>query len=276
MTLLQKAYKIFIISNYTGAVHTNQGWWYDVIAYQIFTTSFNNKQLPNANQLQYLSNIGVNALWLTPIFESPSEDGYDTTDYYSVKSSFGGNSAFDIFAARAGESDVRVILDLVLNHASSQHSWFVDSRNKVNNRRDWFVWSNALPTGWGRAWGNAPDPTSVWHSFGGNWYYGAFWHGMPDLNHNNDAVKAELTNIIHFWLNKDVDGYRLDAIRYLIETGPLGGQRDTPETQMVLKEYQTAVKAAGANKMTVGEAWDRYPRRNFRLLSSRRRCRPVF
>ena len=125
-----------------------------------------------------------------------------------------------------------MILDLVLNHVSDQHPWFLASVKRVKGYEDAFVWRKTRPEGWGQAWSDSPAPEKVWHwnAERGEYYYGAFDASQPDLNLRNPAVAGELDAVAAFWLKQGVDGFRLDAGRYAIEDGPLSGQADTPET----------------------------------------------
>jgi glycosidase len=147
---------------------------------------------------------------------------------------------------------MRVVLDLVLNHTSDRHPWFQESASSpASPRRDWYVWRPDDP-GWGRPW----DPgAATWHKRGDAYYYGLFWGGMPDLNYRNPAVREEAKRIARHWLAKGVDGFRLDAVRHLIETGPGAGQQGNPETHAFLKEFARAVKEARPDAVLVGEAW---------------------
>ena len=134
------------------------------------------------------SDLGVDAVWLMPVFRSPSYHGYDTTDYETINPDYGSNADFDRFLAEAHRRGIRVILDLVMNHTGSDHPWFVDSSSGPSSpRRDWYVWSPVDP-GWRQPWGNDPS----WHAKNGAFYYGIFWSGMPDLNFRTPAVRREI------------------------------------------------------------------------------------
>jgi glycosidase len=196
------------------------------------------------------SDLGIDAIWLMPIFQSPSYHGYDTTDYETIEKDYGTNAGFQRLLQEAHKRGIRVIVDFVMNHTSSEHPWFLDAASSPTAaKRDWYVWSAANP-GWTQPWGgNYP----TWYLRNGSYYYGLFWSGMPDLNYRNAEVKGEMFRLARYWLQQGVDGYRLDATRYLVETGPGPGQADTPETHQVLKELSAAVRAIRPDAVLVAE-----------------------
>src|SRR5205814_10299024 len=162
-------------------------------------------------KLDYISSLGVDAIWLMPVFESPSYHGYDATDYETIERDYGTNADFQHFMDEAHRRNIRVILDFVMNHTSSDHPWFLDSASSPTSaKRNWYVWSPTNP-GWTQPWG----PNLTWYQLNGAWYYGVLWSGMPDLNYRTPEVKAEMFRISREWLRKRVDGYRLGAPRYL-------------------------------------------------------------
>jgi glycosidase len=194
----------------------------------------------------------VDAIWLMPVFASPSYHGYDVTDYEAVNPEYGTGEDLAALVKAAHARGVRVILDLVLNHTSDKHPWFVESASGPSSpRRDWYVWSPTDP-GWTQPWDGARP---AWHERNGAFYYGIFWGGMPDLNYRNAAVRAEAKRIAKLWLDRGVDGFRLDAIRHLVEDGPGPGQSGSPETHAFLREFAAAVKAARPDALLVGEVW---------------------
>lgn len=234
----------------------NHDWSRGAVFYEIFVRSFSDSNgdgigdLPGITaNLDYLRNLGVDAVWLTPIFASPSYHGYDITDYEQINKDFGSSTDFRNFLTAAHDRGIKVILDLVMNHTSNQHPWFVDSASSTSSaHRDWYVW-NATDPGWTQPWG--PDP--AWHPLNGAFYYGVFWSGMPDLNYRNPEVKAEMFGIARYWLAQGVDGFRLDATRYLVEDGPGAGEADTPETHQLLKEFAANVRTANPQSTLVAE-----------------------
>jgi glycosidase len=180
--------------------------------------------------------------------QSPSYHGYDVTDYYRIERDYGTNEDFRRFMTEARARGIKVVIDLVLNHASSQHPFFINARNDNGAYRDWFVWSPTNP-GYSGPW-----EQPVWHRSGGDYYFGLFWSGMPDWNFRNEAVTAEMYEATRFWLeDMDVDGFRLDAIRYLYENEQ--DMDDVEETHAWLQDYVAYYKGIRPEAMTVGEVW---------------------
>ena len=233
--------------------------------YEVFVRSFQDSDGDGKGDLKglerrldYLQDLGVDALWLMPVFDSPSYHGYDTTDYEKINPDYGTNEDFARFLEQAHRRGIRVVVDLVLNHTSWKHPWFVESASSPSSpRRDWYVWS---PTdlGWHQPW-NASSP-STWHEKNGAYYYGLFWAGMPDLNFRTPAVREEAKRLAALWLSRGVDGFRLDAARHLIEDGPgEHGQNDTPETHAFWKEFSAHVRKVKPDAALVGENWTETP-----------------
>ena len=227
-----------------ASAHAAGSWWKDAVFYEIFVRSFQDTNGDGAgdikgitSRLGYLSDLGVNALWLTPIFNSPSYHGYDATDYKSINPDFGSLDDFKEMVAAAHQRGLRVVLDLAINHTSIKHPWF-----KANH--DWYCWRNTVP-----AW---PDPLR-WHHLGSEYYYAFFSPSLPDLNWKNPEVVAEMKSTLHYWSELGVDGFRLDAARYYVE-GP-NGEFDTPETHAAIRDFVKSVKADFPTAMFVGEIW---------------------
>lgn len=262
--LAANEFRIFIISNYNETIDTSDDWEKDAIVYQVFIRSFKDGGSDGCgdldgltSKLAYITNLGFTAVWTTPIFSSPSTHGYDISDYNNIDGDLGTMTDFDEYVAAAHNKGVKVILDMVLNHTSSDHTWFVQSATNNATYKDWYCWTNSQPSDWGRPWGGGSS-SDVWiyNSMRGAYYYAAFSGDMPDLNYRNPAVFAEVTNIAHTWIAKGVDGFRLDAGRYMVETG--GGtdkQADTPETIQLWADYEAAVKSFDPDFMLVGEMW---------------------
>jgi len=234
-------------------------WWNGAVVYEVFVRSFLDSNGDGSgdlagliSKLDYLNDgdpatttdLGVDALWLMPIHPSPSYHGYDVTDYDGVNPDYGTPASMDTLISECHKRGIRVILDYVPNHTSIRHSWFSDS-----SRRDWYVWSTANP-GWTQPWSSS----ATWFPSGAAWYYAVFWSGMPDLNWKTEAVRAEMGAAAGRWLARGVDGFRLDAVRYLVEDGA-GLQQDRPATHADLAEWTQGVLAANPHAMVVGEAW---------------------
>jgi glycosidase len=240
-------------------------WWNDQVFYEVFVRSFADSDGDGIGDLRGLigrlddlndgdpgttEDLGVTALWLMPITESPSYHGYDTTDYVTVESDYGTGADFRELMAAAHERGMRVIIDLVLNHTSDQHPWFTAAATDASApTRDWYLWSAADP-GWTTPWG-----TRAWHPSGQEYYLGLFWEGMPDLDYRNPAVTAQMAEVARYWLaDMGADGFRLDAVRHLIEQdGQVSG---TPATHAWLRSWDDSLDAVDPQALTVGEVWD--------------------
>jgi alpha-amylase len=247
-------------------------WANGAVFYEVFVRSFQDSDGDGKgdlrgliDRLDYLNDgdpatdtdLGVDALWLMPVFASPSYHGYDTTDYENINPDYGTNEDFTRLLSEAERRGMKIVVDLVLNHSSSKHPWFLDSASSPTSpKRDWYVWSPTNP-GWGQPWNPAGQ---TWHPMNGSYYYGVFWSGMPDLNYRNPQVRAEAKRIAALWLDRGVAGFRLDATRHLIETGPGDtGQNDTPETHEFLREFAGAVRAQHPRAVLIGENWTETP-----------------
>ncbi len=198
-------------------------WWQTALFYQIYPRSFADGNGDGIGdfagmiaKLDYLKELGVDALWLSPHFPSPNWDcGYDISDYCGVAPEYGTLQDFKNFLQGAHEHGMRVILDLVLNHTSDEHPWFLESKSSRDNpKADWYVWADTPPNNWqscfdGEAWTFVPER--------GQYYYHYFMKQQPDLNWRNPAVKQAMWDAARFWLDMGVDGFRLDAIGTIYE-----------------------------------------------------------
>ena len=228
------------------------GWAPNAVGYEIFVRSFFDSDSDGVGDLAgitaklgYLDDLGVNLIWLTPIHPSPSYHGYDVTDYRAVNPELGTLEDFRALTAAARRHGMRVILDLVVNHTSSKHPWFVAA-----DKRDWYVWRQDDP-GWRQPWGSR-SPT--WHKLGSDYYYGLFWGGMPDLNLENPEVSKEVSGIVSFWLGQGASGFRLDAARHLVEDAD-GNLCDTAGTHRVAKKIKRAMREVDPQSLLLAEAW---------------------
>jgi len=211
-------------------------WWRHGVFYQIYPRSFQDSNADGVgdirgivDRLPYLQALGVDAIWLSPIFPSPMADfGYDIADYAGIDPLFGTMADFNDLMSAAHARGLKVILDLVPNHTSDQHPWFIESRSsRDNEKRDWYVWREPAaeggpPNNWlsefgGSAW--TLDPAT------GQYYYHAFLAQQPDLNWRNPAVRQAVHDVMRFWLRKGVDGFRVDVIWHLIKDAEF---RDNP------------------------------------------------
>ncbi len=255
----------------TPVVQWQHDWAGGAVFYEIFVRSFSDSDRDGIGdinglieKLDYLNDgnpatttdLGIEGIWLMPVFESPSYHGYDTVDYEAIERDYGTNADFARLLEEAHRRGIRVIVDFVVNHTSNQHPWFVDAASSTSSpKRNWYVWS-PVQQGWTQPWGgNSP----TWHSANGAYYYGVFWSGMPDVNWTNPESKAEMFRIARHWLQQGVDGYRLDATRYLVETGGGPGQADTPQTHAALKELGEVVRRTKPEAILVAENWTTAP-----------------
>ncbi|MFZ1156322.1 MAG: maltose alpha-D-glucosyltransferase, partial [Candidatus Sulfotelmatobacter sp.] len=208
-------------------------------------------------KLDYLQELGINTIWLMPFFPSPlRDDGYDISDYYSVHSSYGTLEDFRTFLKSAHARQIRVIIEMVANHTSDQHPWFQQSRSsRENPRRDWYVWSDT-DTGYPEARINFLDTELsnwAWDPISKSYYWHRFFSHQPDLNYDNPAVREEMWNVMKFWLEIGVDGFRLDAVPYLVEREGTTCE-NLPETHAILKELRRRLDEQFPGKMLLAEA----------------------
>ncbi len=238
-------------------------WWNDRVFYEVFLRSFQDSDGDGIGDIQglidrldYLNDgdpatkddLGVTGIWLMPPAEAHSYHGYDVTDYSAVERDYGTIADMRRLVDEARERGIAVIVDLVLNHTSSRHPWFLASRLGDEEYEDWYIWAETDP-GYRGPWGAV-----AWHRAGTRYYYGVFWDGMPDLNLENPAVTAALRQVGAFWLRDiGVDGFRLDAIKHLIERGQL--QENLPESRAWLREYEAHLESVKPNSFTVGEVF---------------------
>src|SRR5689334_4187662 len=203
-------------------------WWQTAVIYQIYPRSFQDSNADGigdlagiGTRLPYLAELGVDAMWLSPIYPSPMADfGYDIADYTDIDPVFGTLAEFDALVQDAHRRGIRLILDLVPNHTSDQHRWFAESRaTRDNPKRDWYIWRDPAEDG---------GPPNNWLSeFGGSaweldkrtgqYYCHTFLAAQPDLNWRNPNVRAAMYDVMRFWLNRGVDGFRVDVIWHLIK-----------------------------------------------------------
>lgn len=237
--------------------HGGEFWWRHAIFYEVYPRSFqdsNGDGVGDINgiieRLPYLLALGIDAVWLSPVFPSPMADfGYDISDYIGIDPLFGTMEDFDALVKAAHRSGLKIILDLVPNHTSDQHPWFVESRGSRDNpKRDWYIWREPGPGG---------GPPNNWLSeFGGSaweydaatrqYYYHAFLAKQPDLNWRNPAVRQAIHDVMRFWLGKGVDGFRVDVIWHLIKDSEFRDNPSNPDfrsgrppNQRILPLYTT-------------------------------------
>ncbi len=237
-------------------------WWQRGIIYQIYPRSFMDSNgdgvgdLPGIGaRLDYLQWLGIDALWLSPIFPSPMADfGYDVSNYTDVDPIFGTLADMDRLIAEAHGRGLKVMLDFVPNHTSGQHPWFLESRSSRNNpKRDWYIWRDAKPGGappnnWlsvfgGSAW--------QWDERTGQYYYHAFLKEQPDLNWRNPEVRKAMTDVLRFWLDRGVDGFRVDVIYHVVKDEQFRDNPRNPEYQPGSNPYKEFIVTYNADRPEV-------------------------
>lgn len=209
----------------------NNKWWEEVVFYQIYPRSFADSNgdgigdIPGIIQkLDYLQWLGVKGIWLSPHYPSPQVDvGYDIADYTAVEPDYGALADFQQMLEEMHRRDMKLIIDLVLNHTSDQHQWFLESKSSRDNpKRDWYIWRDGVdgrpPNNWESTFGG---PAWTYDEQTGQWYYHYFLKEQPDLNWRNPEVKEAMFSAVRFWLDMGVDGYRLDAIGTIYENPEL-------------------------------------------------------
>ena len=222
------------------------------VCYEVFVRSFYDSNGDGigdlrglTQKLDYVAGLGADCVWLMPVAESPSYHGYDVTDYDKIEPDYGTNDDFKAFVLAAHQHHIRVLVDLVLNHTSSEHPWFKEAlRDTASPHRSWYRWSTTAAN---NNWHKSPVRDE--------YYFGLFWSGMPDLNYENPAVLEEMKHVARFWLDSMyVDGFRLDAVRHLVEVG--NEVSNTPGTHQVLRDFGQYVRSIAPQSYTIGEVWD--------------------
>ena len=258
-------------------------WWQHAVFYEIYPRSFadsNNDGVGDLNgitsKLDYLKDLGVDAIWISPCFPSPQVDfGYDVSDYENIDPMYGSLTNFDTLATEAKRHGIRIILDFVLNHTSDQHKWFLDSKSsRTSPYRDWYIWRDGKGPG---------QPPNNWISlFGGSawkfdsttsqYYYHIFYTAQPDLNWRNPAVKDAMFDVTRWWYKRGVSGFRLDAVDTLFEDPKLhdnpilpgknafGDSNEENKYNEKLPEVHDALRglrkvADESNAVLIGETW---------------------
>jgi len=251
----------------------NKNWWKESVVYQIYPRSFKDSNGDGIGdikgiieKLDYLKKLGVNILWLSPIYKSPNDDnGYDISDYRDIMNEFGTMEDFDLLLKEAHKRNLKIVMDLVVNHTSDEHQWFKESRKSKNNKyRDYYIWKN----------GKNGQPPNNWQSYfsGSAWEYDnitdmyylhLFSRKQPDLNWENPKVRQEVFDMMKWWLDKGIDGFRMDVISLIakdIKTDDTNNEANinTSRVHKFLKEMNSEV-LSHYNIITVGETPDVTP-----------------
>jgi len=280
-----------------AAPSTDETWWKHAVIYEIYPRSFqdsNGDGIGDLNgitqRLDYLQGLGIDAIWIAPMYPSPQVDfGYDISDYENIDPQYGTLADFDRLVAEATKRHIRVILDMVLNHTSDRHDWFLESASSRDNpRHDWYVWSDGKP-GTGKnahqgVNGSVVPPNNWISGFGGStwewvpqvkqFYYHRFYKQQPDLNWRNPAVEKAMFGAMQFWLDRGVAGFRLDAITTLFEDSQLrnepeiGGTNaqgdprlnhiytdNLPEVHDTIRRMRTMISRYPGDRVLIGETY---------------------
>ncbi len=242
----------------------NKLWYRDAVFYEVSVKSFydsNSDGIGDFNgltmKLDYLKKLGVDALWLLPFYKSPlKDDGYDISDYYSILPEYGTIDDFKNFIETAHSMNIRVIADLVLNHVSDQHPWFIESRSSRNNpKRDWFIWSDT-PDKFREAriiFIDTEKSNWTYDQVTNQYYFHRFYSSQPDLNYDNPQVRSEVKNVIRYWLNLGLDGFRADAVPYLFKREGTNCE-NLPETHNFFKEIRKMMDEEYPGTILLAEA----------------------
>ena len=229
-----RRYRKAIMSNseaYQVPSYEGRQWWKEAVVYQVYPRSFNDANGDGIGDLKgiteklpYLAKMGINVIWLSPVFDSPNVDnGYDISDYFAIMSDFGTMEDFDEMLETAHKHGIKILMDLVANHTSDEHPWFKESRSsKDNPSRDYYIWKDPKgfdedgnpipPNNWASEFGG---PAWEWDEATGQFYLHIFFKEQPDLNWENEKVREDLYSMVRWWLDKGVDGFRLDAINII-------------------------------------------------------------
>lgn len=244
-------------------------WWQEVVVYQIYPRSFKDSNgdgigdLPGIiEKLDYLEKLGIGAIWLSPVYQSPNDDnGYDISDYEAIMTEFGTMEDMDRLIAEAKKRNIRIIMDLVVNHTSDEHAWFVEARkSKDNPYRDYYVWADpskdgGVPNGLRSAFSG-----SAWQldEATGQYYLHLFSKKQPDLNWQNEKVRQAVYQMMNFWIDKGIGGFRMDVIDLIGKVPEKEITGNGPRLHEFLQEMNQATFGKH-DLLTVGETWGATP-----------------
>ena len=255
------------MENKTG---TQRKWWQNAVVYQIYPRSFQDSNgdgigdIPGIiRRLDYLADLGIDAVWLSPVYRSPQDDnGYDISDYQDIDPMFGTLEDMEELIREAKKRNIRIVMDLVLNHSSDEHRWFQEAKkSKDNPYHDYYVWRDGkegvLPNEMKSVFGG---PAWEWVPEVGQYYFHQFSVKQPDLNWENEKVRREIYDMILWWMDKGVGGFRLDVIDQIAKEPDLGITNNGPRLHEFIRELSRETFQKG-DMITVGEAWGADPER---------------
>lgn len=257
----------------------NKQWWKEAVAYQVYPRSFNDSNNDGIGDLQgviekldYIQDLGIDIIWLSPMYKSPNDDnGYDISDYQDIMDEFGTMEDFDQLLDGVHQRGMKLILDLVVNHTSDEHPWFIESKSsKDNPKRDWYIWKDpkadgSEPNNWESIFNGS---TWEYDKATGQYYFHLFSKKQPDLNWENKDVKVAVFNMMNWWFEKGIDGFRVDAITHIKKTFE-AGDLPVPEGKTYAPAFDVDMNQPGIHDwlqemkdeslshydiMTVGEA----------------------
>ena len=254
---------VIYMNNEKNVVDTSN-WWKNSVVYQIYPRSFQDSNGDGIGDLQgiikrldYLQNLGIDAIWLSPVCKSPQDDnGYDISDYRDIDPMFGSLSDMEELIKEAKKRGIRILLDLVLNHSSDEHAWFIEAKkSKDNPYHDYYVWRDGVegeyPNDMKACFGG---PAWEWVPELGQYYFHQFSVKQPDLNWENPKLRREIYDMILWWMDKGVGGFRLDVIDQIAKEPDLKITNNGPKLHEFIKELSKETFQKG-NLITVGEAW---------------------
>ncbi len=246
-----------------------QNWWQEIVMYQIYPRSFQDSNGDGIgdikgiiSRLDYLVELGIGGIWLSPVYQSPNDDnGYDISDYESIMDEFGSMSDMEMLISEADKRGIKIIMDLVVNHTSDEHPWFIEARkSKENKYHDYYIWKDAPTDGilpndlksifGGSAW--------QWDEVAGQYYLHLFSKKQPDLNWENEKLRQAIYKMMNFWIDKGIGGFRMDVIDLIGKQPNQGITGNGPKLHAYLKEMNQAT-FGDKNLLTVGETWGATP-----------------
>ena len=243
---------------------SSDAWYRNAVVYSLAVESFMDGNGDGVgdfaglcDRLDYLESLGIDVLWLAPSQPTPNrDDGYDISDYYGIDPRLGSSGDFVAFVNEANGRGIRVLLDLVVNHTSNRHPWFMEARSDPGSRhRDWYVWSKKRPRNYraGVVFPGVQETTWTYDSAAREWYFHRFYDFQPDLNMDNPAVREEIRRVIAYWLQLGVAGFRVDAVPFVIEKPKPGGGK-APLCFEYLRELRDAAQWQRGDSVLLGEA----------------------